>query len=528
MCALLPKSTDDVTLTVASPMRGQDAMKTRSTTANLKHASNAGLMQLLLSSRGAERVVSPLFKNSNNRPELSVTVHTIKPSTQLPKACSTGWLPAVLDVFPAVTELPTRAAATVHTTLVLSEPLPPGSVCLARHCTTGFLPVHVVEASNDGTQVTVSFPAPVQPGRVYFEVLDVQSGCLGVAAPQLLLPSGAAAAELLRVSKADPGGSAAAVPAVLHPVLRDVSACMDTMLLDARDGLDTTGRHEAERLVSALLKFCSLVGLEATRDMLTALSERAYRSAPWRPQSNSTVAAQTETPPADVRHPPRVMDDSAKITPSNRVPLPHHGSERAVAPPLPNASYLHPSRSALLVFQHGQFIVCLLTGVFSWNALPLHLTFNIFEQLLLVMAAVRHVATPDVALTLDGLEERVRPYFGVLCILSRTLFCFAIAYDLVDVSGEKPLSTSVVVTILIGDFMCVYVRNPSQRMAGMYSAIAVYGLSQFLMCRACKQENPPLVAATVVLAALAVNFVHAYWLSLQKTSSIASRAKKAA
>eukprot|EP00955_Chlamydomonas_euryale_P081002 363514-Chlamydomonas_euryale.AAC.2 len=249
--------------------------------------------------------------------------------------------PAVLTVWPPVAELPMPACTPTEAALLLSGPVPPGCSFLARHSAAGYLAVRQVAqgtaasaapASRGGGPVAVAlcYASPPWPGTVRFEVVDDATGRLGAChAAQLLLPSGAAAAELLAIAGAPPavhprstdprlgaaaatvgcdaapvaaaaaagmaalpaaldeaGGHAAGaatsltalLPAAPHPVLLDVGVVLDVLAVLRMHGGAAVGspmRSDAARAHVALAGLCRLVRACALSDMLAAVEEQA-------------------------------------------------------------------------------------------------------------------------------------------------------------------------------------------------------------------------------------------------------------
>eukprot|EP00955_Chlamydomonas_euryale_P034255 349737-Chlamydomonas_euryale.AAC.2 len=487
---------------------------------NAEPGSDTRVFQVQLSPSASRYSFPDLFRSAGSGSTFSATIQATQSANPTSSSCVDGEPPKVLGVLPGVAELPLCALATMHATLKLSDRLFPSCKVLVRHCTSGYLVTSTAESTGNPTEVAIGFSAPSDPGRVYFEVLDAQSGRLGAAATQLLLPSSAAAEELLHVSKPadDP-----CLPTVPHPVLQDVGLWIDTTLLDSRFGVGQHAKDEARRIGSALLNFCMLMRLDATLKMLTELSKHTYGAQPnLALPGTASVAPPTVAPTSWSLRQRRVRasDDSRTMLHGRSAPRPH-GSGHAAVLPLSgpsSASLLNPSRSIFLLLQHCPFVFCAFSRPFSCHVsmIPIHVMFHATELLLVVMVAVRTFALPRLARILDSAEERVRPYFGTLYVSVRAIFCFAVASRLISLPAffAPPSDPTILSLLLFTDIGCVFVHNPLAHMSHMYSALAVYGVSIYCFCRmyAMPCLDSAMVAAVTLGAASFTNMAHAAWL----------------
>eukprot|EP00955_Chlamydomonas_euryale_P061085 357903-Chlamydomonas_euryale.AAC.3 len=459
-----------------------------------------------------------LFCNAGPAPVLTAFQISSAEGASAPIFSDGQELAAVVSVSPFVAALPATRSALMEVVVTLSGALRPNFKLAARHCTQGFLAVSQTEASYN--QVRVTFAAPQQPGRVHFEVIDEGSGMQGVAAALLLLPTKAAAAELLGVQNSTSGlPDAATQPARPHPVTTDVGMWIDTMLMDSCGAMDDGRRQEAERVCHALLRFCDLMRLDAIRDMLMALKQSVYVQQPqplWPPDTSPSSTCPERMQHWWARNVPGLRQHQVKPGASHMEPLPNGDPARwGAALPVQPSSLLHRSsiwwtlgKLSIILFGFVQRS----PGMISHLGAALHCS----EILLLATAALRAIAWQRLARLLDKIEVVVRPHYGALVYLNKVVFSFVAAAGLLDVHSAvpklPPLGVFVLVPVL--DLGFVFLQSPIKPMRVAIAAAAVHGLGLFCVVRSYSGAGAFVGAVLVTVTTVAVHVLPERWTAL--------------
>jgi len=533
---------------------------------------------------------------------LSATVQLTSPpagavaaALQLPPRHKQAWapptpLPAVLSAWPSVSELPMAGLTAGHAVLSLSAAIPPGCAVIARHATAGYLPITVAGAAWRGGgacggdsacsvggacgggsvtaatqacapgcgvwELSVAFAAPPEPGRVVFEVVDEASGVLGLASSQLLLPSGAAAAELQRVVDSTTGVAAAPphtsayprsphFPHTPHPVLSDLGIWVDTFVLSHGDVHVGAGGAQATSIGGELLGFCELVGMRATHDMLTAMMERGgvvglSGSAGMRADGGgaaprlavsdgdaSGVAGAMAVPrsalaggamPAGpwLRHRRAPCGEAAAPVASATCAggaAPAAAACAAPAAARPDADSLLHWSSIKAVLLHHLFLVLCLVRILPGFA-PGYALLHAHQLILLAAAAARHCAAlPHAAANaLDAAERSVRPLFGAATLAINTGFLLAGAAGALRVHALVPALPPLWQTALVLSAEALFygVVHPTERLSLLLPAALAYGLAGFCVCQSygCAAAAAGAVGAPASAAPLAAYVIN--------------------
>mmetsp|Transcript_27053 Transcript_27053/g.80228 ORF Transcript_27053/g.80228 Transcript_27053/m.80228 type:complete len:896 (-) Transcript_27053:1061-3748(-) len=417
-------------------------------------------------------------------------------------------LPAVLSASPSVTELPMMRNAMVEAALTLSAPLPLGCKLVARHCTSGFLAVVSAEVTHN--IIRTCFAAPQQPGRVHFEVVDNDTGVLGMAAAMLLLPTGAATVELLLVQNSKLGLQTSAMqPSRSHPFATDLGMWIDTMLMDSSGTMNEGHRQEAERIGHAMLEFCASNHLNAIHDMLVSFKQSVYSRQHESSSAQASSAKQhvlTEDLPG--------LCHRRVATGAIHSELRHNTVNQGAVLPVRPTSLLHGSRIRWTLC-NLVIILCAFSikspGMISCVGAMLHAS----DILLLFMAALRAIAWQQLACVLDSVERNIRPCYGLLVLLNRTIFCFAGAAGLVGVHSAVPElpPLGLVAMMPVMDLSFVFIQSPIRPLGRAIAAALVHGVAFFCMVQSYSDPSAFSAAVLVTVMVVAVHMLPERWIA---------------